>query len=294
MQIYTYASDRCRVWMRWRPRSLLTRHAAGVAIAALTLISTTAHGQEQPPSDASDLAKKTQNPVSDLTSLPFQFNFYSGGGLGKQTQMVLNFQPVIPIKTVTGYNIIARTIVPFVSIPTGSGTTSSGIGDIQEQLFLSPAKPGKIIWGIGPVLSFPTATNQLLATGDFAAGPAVVALATPGPWVIGVLVTQLWTYAGPGGSTQVNAFSLQYLVNYNFGIGWSISSSPLIGANFSAPSGQQWTVPWGLGISKVTAIGSRPVSLALQYYNNVIAPPGAGRNQVRMQFTLLYPAAHKQ
>ncbi len=276
-----------------RRQSLLIRHAAGAAIVVLALTSTMAHGQEEPPPDAGALAKKTQNPVSDLTSLPFQFNFYSGGGLGKQTQMVLNFQPVIPIKTVTGYNIIARTIVPFVSIPTGSGTTSSGIGDIQEQLFLSPSKPGKIIWGIGPVLSFPTATNQLLATGDFAAGPAAVVLAMPGPWVIGVLVTQLWTYAGPGGSTEVNAFSLQYFVNYNFGLGWSISSAPLIAANFSAPSGQQWTVPWGLGISKVTAIGSRPVSLALQYYNNAIAPPGAGRNQVRMQFTLLYPAAHK-
>lgn len=263
-----------------------------MAIVALGLATTTVGAQEQPPSDASALAKKTQNPVSDLTSLPFQFNFYSGGGLEKQTQMVLNFQPVVPIKTVTDYNLIVRAIVPFVSIPTGSGSTSSGIADIQAQIYLTPSKPGKVIWGIGPALSFPTATNALLATGDFAAGPAVVALATPGPWVIGALVNQLWTYAGPRGSTGVNAFTFQYFINYNFGIGWSISSSPLISANFSAPGAQQWTVPWGLGISKVTAIGTRPISLALQYYNNVIAPPSAGRNQVRMQVSLLYPA-HK-
>ena len=264
------------------------------SLAATLTLPGPAFAQDQTPSDATDLSKKTQNPVSDLTSIPFQFNFYSGGGLGKQTQLVLNVQPVVPIKTVTGYNLITRTIVPFVSIPTGSGSTVSGIGDIQQQLYVTPAKPGKVIWGVGPVLSFPTATNSALATGDFAAGPGLVVLAMPGAWVVGGLVNQLWTYAGPGGSSEVNAFTLQPFVNYNFGKGWAFSSSPLITANFSAPGAHQWTVPWGLGIQKVTAIGTRPVLFALQYYNNVIAPPGAGRNQVRMQLNLLYPVAHKE
>jgi len=265
---------------------------AGVA-GMFGIVSNTARAQEQPPAGASNLSKKTQNPVSDLTSIPFQFNFYSGGGLQKQTQLVLNVQPVVPIKTVTGFNLVARTVIPFVSIPADSGRRVSGIGDIQEQLYITPSKPGHVIWGVGPVLSFPTATNSLLTTGDFAAGPGLVVLMMPGAWVVGGLVNQLWTYAGPAGSSEVNAFTLQPFINYNFGQGWAISSSPLITANFSAPA-HQWTVPWGLGIQKVTAIGTRPVLLALQYYNNVIAPSNAGRNQARMQVNLLYPAAEKR
>ena len=31
-----------------------------------------------------------------------------------------------------------------------------GLGDITYQGFISPAKPGKFIWGIGPQLGMPT------------------------------------------------------------------------------------------------------------------------------------------
>ena len=37
--------------------------------------------------------------------------------------------------------VIARTIVPINSFPGSDGLRYSGVGDIQEQLFLTPAKP---------------------------------------------------------------------------------------------------------------------------------------------------------
>ena len=37
--------------------------------------------EEHPAPDTTELAKQTQNPVADLISLPFQFNFNNGGGL---------------------------------------------------------------------------------------------------------------------------------------------------------------------------------------------------------------------
>ena len=43
---------------------------------------------QEPPGgghDASELAKASQNPVGDLISLPFQFNFNTGGGLEDRT-----------------------------------------------------------------------------------------------------------------------------------------------------------------------------------------------------------------
>jgi len=43
------------------------------------------------------LAKTTQNPVGDIVSVPFQFNFNGGGALRDGTFFNLNVQPVIPI-----------------------------------------------------------------------------------------------------------------------------------------------------------------------------------------------------
>ena len=109
--------------------------------------------------DTTALAKATQNPVGDLISLPFQFNFNNGGDLGDRTLFNMNFQPVIPFSVSADWNLIARTIIPVNNIPSSDGTSSfSGVGDIQEELFFTPKKPGAVIWGVGPLFSLPTST----------------------------------------------------------------------------------------------------------------------------------------
>ena len=267
-----------------------------------TLMVATAEGAraQQPeaaPPAASDLAKTTQNPVGDLVSLPLQFNFFSGGPLADRTVYNLNFQPVLPLRANERWNVVARTIVPYLSIPlagTPPNDRKTGIGDIQEQLFFTPANPGALIWGVGPVLSFPTATNDLVRTGDWAVGPTLVVLKMTGPWVLGGLMNQLWTFGGDEVGPNINAFLFQPFVNYNLPRGWSLSFAPTFTANWSAPEGEKWTVPLGLGIAKVDAIGKQPVSLALQYYRLVEHPSSTGDNQIRFAFSLLYPVARKK
>jgi len=85
-----------------------------------------------PTEDVTALAKKTQNPVGDVTSVPFQFNFNTGGGFQNQTLLNVNIQPVIPFKASERWSIIARTILPINSVPIPDGTMrASGVGDIQ-------------------------------------------------------------------------------------------------------------------------------------------------------------------
>lgn len=249
------------------------------------------HAQEaaEHPPDATELAKQTQNPVADLISVPFQFNFNSGGGLGDGTLFNLNFQPVIPFKLNDKWNMIARTIVPVLSIPGPDDTRFSGIGDIQEQIFISPSGAGKLIWGVGPIFSVPTATTAPAQTGSWAAGPTFVALTMTGPWVIGALMNNVWTFSDSDSPTEVNQFFLQPFVNYNFGKGWAISTGPAITANWDAPDGQQWTVPVGIGITRTTLFDGRPMTLGVQYYHNVERPDGTAANQLRFIVTLLYP-----
>src|SRR5271154_6277044 len=61
------------------------------------------------PSKSEDLAKKSQNPVADLITVPFQSNTNFGVGSSNAVQEVLNIQPVIPIH-LGDFNLITRTI----------------------------------------------------------------------------------------------------------------------------------------------------------------------------------------
>ena len=91
-----------------------------------------------------DLAKKTQNPVADLISIPFQNNFNFGVGPRDAQLYILNVQPVIPIRLTENWNLITRTIMPIISqgSPAPGIDHVGGLGDINPSLFLSPSKPG--------------------------------------------------------------------------------------------------------------------------------------------------------
>lgn len=271
------------------------RQALMVSVALMAALSSTVRAQEPAPAsathDVGELAKKTQNPVADLVAVPFQFNFNTGGDLGDATFFNLNFQPVVPFKLTENWNAIARTIIPISSVPGSDNESFSGIGDIQEQFFITPAKPGAIIWGLGPALSLPTATAPPLRTGTWAAGLTGVVVKMAGPWVLGGLVSQWWPMADAGGDPRTDLFLVQPFVNFNLPRGYALSTAPTITANWDAPSGQQWTVPLGFGISKTTVFSGRPTQLGVQYYYNVKRPDGSGGQTLRLVYSLLFPTA---
>ena len=271
--------------------SLLLR---GVVFVAFLGIGGRVYGQAPPAAEpsATDLAKTTQNPVGDIVSVPFQFNFNGGGAYQDQTFFNLNFQPVIPIHMTKKVTLISRTIVPIDSIPTGNGTSSSGVGDIQEQTFFTPARPHKIIVGVGPSFSFPTATASPAKTGTWAGGISGVLLAQPGPFVLGSLFQQLWPMSDSGGEPKTNFFLWQYFVNYNFGQGWALTTAPSITANWDAEEGQRWTIPVGGGISRTLIFNRQPMTLGFQYYYNSVRPDNANATTVRFVFALIYPERH--
>jgi hypothetical protein len=244
--------------------------------------------------DLVELAKASQNPVGDLIAVPFQFNFNTGGGLEDQAFLNMNFQPVIPFTLSEDWNVVARTIVPLNSLAGSDGSRFSGIGDIQEQVYLTLAKPRGVIWGVGPMFSFPTSTIAPLETGSWAAGPGAVVLKNTGPWVLGELFNWYFTFADTGDSTEFNYFVTQPFVNYNFGrSGWALAFAPIITYNYDGESGQKWTVPLGLGITKTTVFDGKPMSIGVQYYSNAERPTSAAGQQLRFAVSFLYPRLRK-
>jgi len=237
-----------------------------------------------------DLAKKTQNPVSDLVSIPFQYNINFGYGPGNNTQSVMNIQPVIPVNLNKEWNLITRTIIPVIDQPVPE--RKLGLGDIQLSLFLSPSDPGKFIWGVGSTLQFPTATGDSLGQGKWAAGPTAVGLLMRGPWVLGLLANNVWSYAGESDRPAVNQFVAQPFINYNLPNGWYISVSPVITANWEADrASDEWTVPLGGGVGKIFTIGKLPFNGSLAVYKNVVKPDMGPDWTIRAQISLLLPKA---
>ena len=202
--------------------------------------------------DGMALQKATQNPVADLISLPFQNNINFNTGSKDKTVNILNIQPVIPFNLNEDWNLITRTIVPVINQPSlFPGMDSAvGMGDIFPSFFLSPAKPGEWIWGVGPAFQLPTHTDELLGSDKWCAGPTAVMLKMQGRWVYGALVNNVWSVGGSG--QNVNKAVIQPFVNYNFDKGWYISSVPIITADWEAKSGDKWTVPLGGGIGRLS------------------------------------------
>jgi hypothetical protein len=155
--------------------------------------------------------------------------------------------------------------------------------------FFSPKEPGKIIWGVGPALVFPTATDDVLGADKFSVGPSVVVLTMPGQWVIGGLVSNVWSVAGNDDRDDVNFFLGQYFINYNYPSGWYLTSAPIMTADWEADSGERWTVPLGGGIGKLFRIGRQPINANTQVFYNVVTPTNGAKWQWRFQVQLLFP-----
>lgn len=263
------------------------RLALGVAAVLLTARPALAQDDAQA---HMDLAKTSQNPIANIYSLPLQNNTDFNVGPAEATNNTLNIQPIVPV-TVGKVSIINRFILPVRwqgALVEGIGSVS-GLGDLSYTPYFSPAAAGKLIWGLGPAFSFPTATDDRLGSGKWAAGPGVVLLTAPGNWVIGALAQNTWSFAGDEDRSDVNFFFSQYFVTYNLQEGWYLTSGPIITANWEADSGDQWTVPFGGGAGKLHRFGKLPIDFQVQVFYNVVKPEFGADWSLRVQAKALFP-----
>ena len=86
---------------------------------------------------------------------------------------------------------------------------------MNPSLFLTPAHPGKLIWGFGPTFLLPTATAPKLGQGKWGSGPSLVLVVQPKHWTKGFLSNNIWSFAGNQQRRHVNQFLTQYFLNYN-------------------------------------------------------------------------------
>ncbi|WP_244490776.1 transporter [Aureimonas frigidaquae] len=238
---------------------------------------------------ADELAKKLANPVANLISVPIQSNFDYGAGFSESGfAYTANIQPVIPIPLNDDWLIISRTIIPIAYrdyVPDGD---VGGLGDISASFFLSPRAPNPsgLIWGFGPIFLLPTATDDVLGSGKFGAGPTGVLALQDGSWTVGALANHLWSVAGSSGRQDVSQTFLQPFVSRSIGGGRTISANTE--ASYNWIDGQ-WTVPINLGVSQIIRVGEQSISFQVggRYYAEV--PRGGPEWGFRTSLTFLFP-----
>jgi hypothetical protein len=202
-----------------------------------------AAAQARAPADEEDLAEAPQNPIARLINVPLQNNMGFNYGKAKTMQNVLNIQPLIPFRLSQGWSFITRTIIPLISQPGPPGSESTfGLGNINFSAFLCPRGTETLIWGVGPALTFPTATApQVGSQTTWGLGPTVAVFGKTRHWMLGVVANNVWSIAGD----PANSLYVQYLVDYHLAAGFYLLSSPVITAKWLAPPGNKWVVPLG-------------------------------------------------
>ncbi|MCU0781446.1 MAG: hypothetical protein MUF04_10155 [Akkermansiaceae bacterium] len=270
-----------------------TRFPISLATAVLALGGSQLHAEDPRDSadaESYDLAMQLVNPVASLISLPLQNNFDWGGGPnGDGFQYRINIQPVIPFDLNEHWNLISRTILPYVDQQDVIGTTSqSGLSDTVQSLFFSPKAPtsGGWIWGAGPAFLLPTATDDLLGTEKWGAGPTAVFLRQTNGWSFGMLANHLWSFAGEDSRQDVSATFLQPFLTYTTGTHTTFSLNTESSYDWE---NSQWTVPINLGVSQLLKIGGSPIQFQLggRYYAE--APDNGPDWGLRFTVTFLWP-----
>ena len=241
------------------------------------------------PERGSDEAAKdaAENPVAAAISLPLQNNTFYGVGPYRRAENELLIEPVVPLRLSKNWMVISRTIVPVVVVPRRSpiAGVDYGLSNIQPQFYLSPVHTGKFVWGVGPQLWLPTATDHSLGINKWGGGPATVGLFRSGHLLAGTLIGN--EFAGVN-HVHENQMTINPFAFYNLKRGWYVVSAPIITADWTAERNKRWTVPVGGGAGRLFKIGSQPLNARVEFFNDVRTTTGGSDWQLQTQLQLLF------
>ncbi len=271
-----------------------------------------------------ELSKELANPLAQIWNLSFQYTYAKVTGDLVDGSEHLNtwlLQPVLPVPAGEKYTAFARPVIPVIEGPSAIGITggtpanpvgtgrerSTDLGDIVLPVGIGIARNTGWSWGLGTTFIFPTASNDLLASHQYQAGPTALALWSSRNWNVGTHLQHWWGVADDGASDDnplirsahdrnLNHTNIQYFVIRHLPDAWQIRASPNITIDWEADSGNRLTLPVGLGIGKMVKIGPMPVMLMAEYQYSVIAPDDIGREStimLQVNFIINNPFAGK-
>lgn len=175
----------------------------------------------------------------------------------------------------------------------GPGTANvrgNGFGDILSGFFFSrKARKKSSYLGIGPLVTAPTASNELLGSDQWTLGPGAHFSTEIGRLSTGFFVWQSWGLTNNPAKKQVNQlFGKPYFI-YALNEKWSLIYIPLgLSHSWKSPQGDDWTVPIGGGIRRLFKVRDQKMGLQFQAFDYVARKPTDPEWELRFTIEFLF------
>ncbi len=241
-----------------------------------------------PGAEKLELAVEDLNPLTRMYVMRFEDNVQFGFGPDDEPLNFFRIQPLFPIDLGERWTLLTRVLLPLAHAPWPE--TVDGLGDVNITSFVTPSRTDRFVWGVGPTLLLPTGSHDQITSNKWSAGPAAAAVYNSRRWQVGLVVQNLWSFAGDGSRPEVNVMAMRPAISYHLDNGWYLSTSPSIVADWAADDDRnRWLLPVGGGVGKILVIGGQRISALVEAYQHVLSPEIGPDWQLRLQVSLLYP-----
>lgn len=238
--------------------------------------------------DKIEIAKKLANPIADMVSVPFQWNWdQKTGKNGQGHDQTLLVQPVIPISLSGGNNFIVRPIVTTEMQSNVNGFSGTGMPGVQLETFYTPNTGSSLIWGVGPYLASPAGAGGHFGSQQTGGGVTGVVLDRKGAWTYGLLAFNSWNLGGSAISGTQNNLYWQPFVAYVTSDAWTYSLNTQSTYNYDMHRTQN---PVNATLSKLIVTNGLPISYQIGARYNVTSMPGGAQGWgARASITFVFP-----
>lgn len=245
-----------------------------------------------------ELRELARNPFADAIELPFQEQVVFNQGPYSRVANSLQIQPRFPLSISNDWVLIPRIVWSALVYQLDSTARiggSAGLGDSTTSFFVTPARTGTLIWGLGPAILLPSATNNQLGSGKWGLGPTVAVAVEPKWGSVEVLVQNIWSVGGSSKRSPVNQLQLEPTFSYDLPRDWYLISQPMFAADWTQPATDRWLVPVGGGAGRSFHIGKQAIDSNITVYWNAVRPANqpSPRWQLSLQFILIFPKSPK-
>jgi len=156
---------------------------------------------------------------------------------------------------------IIRLTVPISTRPNANGGSTTGLGDINLLDILILGKSGALTYGAGPLLTMPTASDDVLGTGKWQIGVAGTAVNVSQMGVVAGLLQWQASFAGDGNRSDVNTLTFQPLLIHNLKDGLYLRSTAVWSFDLK---NSHYYIPLGIGAGKVLESGTKTLNAFLE------------------------------
>jgi hypothetical protein len=244
---------------------------SGLILSGVAIIALLGYGQ---PAGAQSASADSLRQARGFFALPLELDVDRGAANGNAA--ILRIAPLYSFPLGDSWKLVNLTIVTLADAPgtpafpgEPGAEKTAGASDILHASFFTPNRDGKVIWGFGPMLSLPTATDAALGSEKWAVGPAFRFTYRTENWNLGFIAGQRWSFAGTSKRSDVNQLMIRGAIRRQLSGSWYFVSAPIITANWDR-AGQDWLVPVGGGVGRAFKVGAFPWAWTVQGYYNVI------------------------